>query len=164
MGMTMTGQVQNPGDRTRLVTTGAVVTVAVVVATVVGLLLGPEQRVDAGDMVFIGVLVAASALIWAVVLWAARRPDHANRAAVYGLVMGVVGVIANAAFWTSLPLVFGAGAVVLGRRAQQRAEHGAGRARLARATPILGWVAIGLWVIAYLFVQDFFPQLFDLLG
>lgn len=76
-------------------------------------------------MVFIGVLVAASALIWAVVLWAARLPDHSNRAAVYGLVIGVVGVIPNAAFWTRLPLGFGAGAIDLGRRAQQRADHGA---------------------------------------
>lgn len=48
MEMTMTGQVQNADDRRRLIPTGMVAAAAVVAATVVGLLLGPEQRIDAG--------------------------------------------------------------------------------------------------------------------
>lgn len=164
MNVMMTAHVQQSGDRSRLVGIGAALLAAVITTNAVGLLLGPERRIDSGDTVWLGIYAVITVLIWAVVLWAARPPDHANRAAVSGLSMGILAILANVAFWTGLPLVLGVGSVVLARRATIRAEHGAGRARLARAARICGWLGIALWVVGYFVVQDFFPALFDLLG
>jgi hypothetical protein len=164
MNLVMTAHVQGSGDRSRLVGVGAALLATVVITNVVGLLLGPERRVDSGDMVFLSAYVVLTVVIWAVVLWAARPPDHDNRAAVSGLVLGILAVLTNVAFWTGLPLVLGVGGVLLGRRATTRAEHGAGRAGLARAARVCGWLAIALWAFGYFVLQDFFPALLDMLG
>ncbi|MCD2185665.1 hypothetical protein [Actinomycetospora soli] len=123
-------------------------------ADVVGLLIGPEHRVDGGDLVGIAVMTAVAVAAWAVVLLLAREPDAGNRSATGAVVIGALGSLGCVVFWTGVPLVLGIGAVLLGRLATTRAEQGAGRGRLARAGLALGVLALVLWLGAFVFVQD----------
>jgi hypothetical protein len=128
---------------------GAAVLATVAVALIVGLLLGPEHRVDSGDVVFLAVMLAAGAAVWALALWAGTGTERARR---LGPALAAIGMLGVVVFWTGLPLVLGAAAVLLGR---------IGR---SRTSTLLGWLAITVWLFAYLFVQDFFPALSAAVG
>lgn len=123
-------------------------------ADVVGLLVGPEHRVDGGDLIVMSIQTAVAVAVWAVVLLLAREPDAGNRAAPGAVVTGALGALGCAVFWTGVPLVLGIGAVLLGRLATTRADQGAGRLSLARTGLTLGVLAIVLWLAAFVFVQD----------
>jgi hypothetical protein len=133
---------------------GAGVIAAMAAASVVGLLVGPEHRVDSGDLVFLAIEVAAGILVWAAVMWLDREPDGANRAAAGAVGVGILGVVSTVAFWFGIAIALGVGAVLLGRDGLARAEGGAGRRTVARIGLVLGIVALGLWAAAYALVQD----------
>lgn len=70
------------------------------------------------------VCVAVAAAIFLYLLPAARRDDGpANRLAQGGFVLGLAALASIIIFWTGLPFVLGAGAVVFGRLGEQASER-----------------------------------------
>ncbi len=68
-----------------------------------------------------------------------------NDLAVWSLVLGIAGIVLGCLFLTGVP------AVIVGRNAQRAAAEGlANNAGMATAGVVLGWVSIGLGVVAFL--------------
>ncbi|GHS86884.1 DUF4190 domain-containing protein [Cellulomonas hominis] len=68
-----------------------------------------------------------------------------NDLAVWSLVLGIAGIALGCLFLTGIP------AVLVGRNAQRAAAEGlANNAGMATAGVVLGWVSIGLGVVAFL--------------
>jgi predicted membrane channel-forming protein YqfA (hemolysin III family) len=64
-------------------------------------------------------LVASVALVGVLFGWAIPRVERPSRT---GVVVGVLGVLSIAAFWTGLPYVLGPAAIVFGLRGRTRVE------------------------------------------
>ena len=150
----MTGTSTAPSPLVPRLVVGAGALLLMTIASIVGLLIGPEARVDAGDLVFLGLETAAAVLVWVIVLVLAREPDAGNRTAAGSVVVGVLGMAGVVVFWVGVPLVLGIGSVLLGRLGTMRADHGAGRGTLARIGLVCGVLAILLWLAAFAFVQE----------
>ena len=150
----MTGTSTTPSPLVPRLVVGAGALLLMIIASIVGLLIGPEARVDSGDLVFMALEVAAGVIVWAVVLLLAREPDAGNRAAAGSVVVGVLGMAGVVVFWFGVSLVLGIGSVLLGRLGAERADHGAGRGTLARVGLVCGVLAILLWLAAFAFVQE----------
>ncbi|MEJ2869209.1 hypothetical protein WCD74_15650 [Actinomycetospora sp. OC33-EN08] len=150
----MTTTSADPSSSVTRLAIGAGAILLMIVASVVGLLVGPEHRVDSGDLIVLSLQLGGAVLVWAVVLLLAREPDAGNRVAAGALVLGVLGTLGCVAFWVGVPLVLGVGAIVLGRLGITRAAHGAGRVVLARVGLASGVLAVVLWLAAFVFVQE----------
>jgi hypothetical protein len=93
-----------------------------------------------GEYLVVLAIIAVGAL--AVFGWAVPRSAGSPAAGRTALVLGVLGVLSIAAFWSGLPPVLATGAAVLGWTARDRL---AGRAAIA-----LGVLAIAADVIVYI--------------
>jgi ABC-type transport system involved in multi-copper enzyme maturation permease subunit len=65
----------------------------------------------------------------------------------WGLALGIIGIVALAAYWSGLPIVFGTAAVLAGITGRRVARMDGGTAKLAVAATVVGLVAIGVDVI-----------------
>lgn len=105
--------------------------------------------------------VAVAAAIFRYLLPAMRRKSgEGNRMAVAAFVLGLMALTAIIVFWTGLPFVLGAGAVVLGRLGEKQAEQWSERTDDERRTndrstrafaagrATLGWAATAMGALA----------------
>jgi hypothetical protein len=65
----------------------------------------------------------------------------------WALALGLIGILTLAAYWSGLPIVFGAAALLAGTTARRLARVDGGTARLATAATVLGVLAIAADII-----------------
>jgi hypothetical protein len=66
----------------------------------------------------------------------------------WALAVGILGLAALAAYWSGLPVVFGAAALLLGTTGRRLAATQAKPAKLATAAAVIGALAVSIDVIA----------------
>ncbi len=125
----------------------------VVLAVIVGIWIAylttsddPRDR-SADDWIALGILVVVLAVIWRFVVVGPLQRAEGNTPAKVGLIIGILGVLGNGLFWSGLPFVLGAGALVLGIEGRKRSAIGYGRAGMAQWALILGAVAVVGWIV-----------------
>jgi hypothetical protein len=65
----------------------------------------------------------------------------------WALALGLVGVVALVAYWSGLPVVFGAAALLVGINARRLARVDGGTARLATSATVVSLLAIAAGII-----------------
>ena len=95
---------------------------------------GPEYAVTLAGCLAVAAAVAG---------WAIPRSSRPGR---LGLILGLVGVLSLAVFWSGLPYVLGPAAIVLGLRGRGTEERGQGTAALVigALVTVVAVVALGL--------------------
>jgi hypothetical protein len=130
--------------RWRVVGAGAIAYVAAIALTWSSIFFGetnPEQTADHLPLaIFLGVVTAA---IFGLAVPRGLRPGTRNRPARAGAFTGAVAVLTVAVFWSGLPVVLGAAALVLGAEGWRRVAGGAGRRIEAALALGLGGVGGG---------------------
>lgn len=114
------------------------------------LVVADDEPLNAGAWIYVGISVAVAAALW---LFAVARPvvrEIGNTPALIGLVVGILGVLSNVAFWAGWNGILGAAALVLGLEATRRARRGEGRAGMAKAATILGGIAVAAFVVFWI--------------
>lgn len=106
----------------------------------------PRDR-SADDWIALAVIAVVLAVIWRFVVVGPLKRSEGNTPAKAGMIAGIIGLLSNALFWAGLPLVLGAGALVLGVEGRRRAGVGQGRAGMAQAAVILGGVTLAAWIV-----------------
>jgi hypothetical protein len=101
------------------------------VALAVANFVSTESGENGGGAAYIATLGISLLVAAAVFGWAIPRSEHPARV---GLVVGVIGLLSVAAFWSGLPYVLGPAAIVLGL---------IGRARPGQRTPATVAVVLG---------------------
>jgi hypothetical protein len=64
-----------------------------------------------------------------------------------GLALGIIGIVALAAYWSGLPVVFGTAAILVGTTGRRLARMDGGTGKLAVAATVVGLLAVGIDVI-----------------
>ncbi|MGH2827571.1 MAG: hypothetical protein ACRDKF_11430 [Actinomycetota bacterium] len=131
-------------------TTGSVSKVAAaalagaIALTAFGTFVGDQQEDQAdGYWLLAAFLVVVTLLVFGLVVrQSTQTHTEANSPALSGLITSISGVLTVAAFWSGLPVIFGAAGALLGLEGRQRALQGAGRAGMAQAALILGLLSI----------------------
>lgn len=127
-----------------------IATVAVFGLYTTWLVVSDDEPLDTGAWIYVGVSVAIAAAIW---LLAVARPlvrGTGNTPALVGLIVGIVGVLANVAFWAGFNGFLGAAALVLGIEGTRRAAGGRGRAGMSKAATILGGISVAAFVVFWI--------------
>lgn len=114
------------------------------------LVVSDDEPLDAGAWLYVGVSVAIAAALWWLAVAKPLARDRGNTPAIVGLVLGILAVLANGAFWAGFNGILGAAAVALGVEATRRARRGDGRAGMAKAATILGGIGVAAFVFFWI--------------
>ena len=137
----------------RVRTTAPAVIVVIVGYIVSFIATSDDPRDPSGNnWVLIGIAAAAAALILSLIVAPTLARHEGNTPAKVGLVAGLLALPSILLFWTGLPLLLGAAALVLGFEGRVLARRGAGRAVEARAATLLGAVLCGGWFVVMLII------------
>ena len=79
----------------------------------------------------------------------------ANRAAIVGFALALVGFLTAWAFWLIIPALLGGVGAVLGRRGRKNAMQGAKHGRLADWAVVLGTLAVFILVLFWILFAIF---------
>jgi hypothetical protein len=124
--------------------------VAVFAAYTTFLVVSDDEPLDADAWIYVGVSVAVAAVIWILAVARPLARETGNTPALVGLVFGIVGVLANVAFWAGFNGFLGAAAIALGIEGTRRARRGDGRAGMAKAATILGGISVAAFVVFWI--------------
>ena len=139
------------GGETRLRSIGIGVLSTFTVFTLM-VVLTDDEGAGAADWAYLGGSIVVAAAVWMLGVLRTLRIEGGNGPAAVGLVFGILGVAAIAAFWTAFSFLFGAAALLLGTEAKRRVVLGAGRPRMARASVVLGGIALMMFAVIWLTV------------
>lgn len=114
------------------------------------LVVSDDEPLNASAWIYVGVSVAVAAAIWLVAVARPLVRDTGNTPALVGLILGILGVLANVAFWAGFNGFLGAAALVLGIEGARRAGRGEGRAGMAKAATILGGISVAAFVVFWI--------------
>jgi hypothetical protein len=132
-------------DRTRSLRWGAPAVLAAAALSVFsvygdGTLSGAQQasQESALPWIIVGTVIVAGLLFGLGV----PRLLHSRSMSGWSLALGVAGIVTLGAYWSGLPIVFGAAALLVATTARRAARVDGNPARLATAATVLGVLAI----------------------
>jgi hypothetical protein len=105
------------------------------------------EPADGGAWIYVSVVTVIAAALWWLAVAKPLDREAGNTPAKVGLVIGILALVSNLAFWAGYDAVLGIAAVVLGVEGARRARAGEGRARMAKGATILGGISVGAFVV-----------------
>lgn len=111
--------------------------------TAFGTFVGSSFEAEAPSYAILVLVIAVATIaILTFVVTRSLRIGGARRVARSGLITGLIGVLSVWAYWSGLPVIFGAAGVLLGDEARRAAAPGEPGRRMAGAAMVLGVLAI----------------------